>query len=704
MTGEVTGAPVMRDTVAPRRVASYAAVVLVAAVAWGLIRAQQAWSGPADLHVALEAFSVVLAAACASISLIRYYTRPHDPYLLLGAGMVGAALLEGWHLVVSTSLLPDRLAPSVVALSPWSFMVARTFLAALLLSAVLAWEPRGRAAVARVPPVAVYAATAVFTVAAFIAMAGLRLPPAYRPELLVTRPFELVPGALFLAALVIALRRGRWRKAVFHHWLVLGLTAMTVGQLLFMAQSQHLYGPLFFAGHVVKVGGFVAILVGLLSSVTLVFRRSETAAATIARSNAELRERNAALDAFSATLQQLHRITMTHYPSYDALFADYLSTGCARLGVEIGLISEVRDHRYIVRAARGPFGWKPGDEFPLDDMFCAAVVERQEAVTLDAISRDPRWADHPTHTSTGIEAYLGAPIYRNREVYGTLCFSSTDTRSRSFTTYDEDLVTAMAQTVGRLLEREDAERRQAEIDRLKDEFVSVVSHELRTPLTSIRGSLGLLAGGVLGPMPEKGRRMIQIAAESTDRLVELINDILDVEKMQAGKVTLDLRAESAAELVRDAIDALQPLATQAAITLSGSGDDALITVDRHRIQQALTNLIGNAIKFSPPGEEITVSCRVFGDDAVFAVTDRGRGIPADRLHAVFDRFAQVDSSDARDKGGTGLGLAITKEIVEMHGGRIWVESTLGMGSTFTFTIPSGGPAAAVDDRARTVST
>jgi PAS domain S-box-containing protein len=233
--------------------------------------------------------------------------------------------------------------------------------------------------------------------------------------------------------------------------------------------------------------------------------------------------------------------------------------------------------------------------------------------------------------------------------------------------------------------RDVTERR--EVDRLKDEFVSVVSHELRTPLTSIRGSLGLLAAGKLGEVPEKGRRMLDIAVQNTDRLVRLINDILDIERIESGRVTMELRPVDAAELAHQAVDVMQAMAEKASVRLYAWADRQPMEADPDRILQVLTNLLSNAVKFSPPGGEVSVTVSREGGELRFAVRDQGRGIPADRLESIFERFQQVDSSDAREKGGTGLGLAICRSIVQQHGGRIWAESVPGEGSTFTFTLP-----------------
>lgn len=226
------------------------------------------------------------------------------------------------------------------------------------------------------------------------------------------------------------------------------------------------------------------------------------------------------------------------------------------------------------------------------------------------------------------------------------------------------------------------------IEKIKNEFISVVSHELRTPLTSIRGSLGLLTTGVFNSQPQRMQRMIEIAASETERLVRLVNDILDLERLESGKVTLVKKCTDAANLMVQSVDVMRSLAQQENILLSVSPVSVQVLASPDHIIQTLTNLLSNAIKFSPPHTTVTLSAQSQNDYVLFQIKDQGKGIPADKLEVIFDRFHQIDASDSRQKGGTGLGLAICRSIITQHGGKIWVESIFGEGSTFFFTLPS----------------
>ena len=236
------------------------------------------------------------------------------------------------------------------------------------------------------------------------------------------------------------------------------------------------------------------------------------------------------------------------------------------------------------------------------------------------------------------------------------------------------------------------------IERMKDEFIAVVSHELRTPLTSIHSSLKILATGKLGNLSTKGQRMLQIADEQTERLVRLVNNVLDLQRIQSGKVKMNKKACKATDLMIEAVQTMQAMAQEQQVKLVVEPMRLLVWADYDYIVQTLTNLISNAIKFSPPDTTVWLSASKESKQRsrkkyqknpkiTFAVKDHGQGIPSDRLETIFERFQQVDSSDSRKKGGTGLGLAICRQIVEGHQGQIWAESCLGEGSTFYFTLP-----------------
>lgn len=270
---------------------------------------------------------------------------------------------------------------------------------------------------------------------------------------------------------------------------------------------------------------------------------------------------------------------------------------------------------------------------------------------------------------------------------------------------------------------------QRAIAKMKSEFISIVSHELRTPLTAIRGSLGLVAHGIYDKKPEKKQRMIEIAASQSDRLVRLVNDILDLQRLESGKMKLVMQACDAANLIQQSADTMRSYAEQNQIQLVVHLLPVQVWASPDSIIQTLTNLLSNAIKFSAPGGKVWLSAQLVNPEeqgtqateeytndtipnpqtlpsipyTLFSVKDQGRGIPSDKLEIIFERFQQVDASDSREKGGTGLGLAICRKIIEQHEGKIWAESVVNEGSTFYFTLPIPANKEFIEDNAKTHS-
>lgn len=226
-----------------------------------------------------------------------------------------------------------------------------------------------------------------------------------------------------------------------------------------------------------------------------------------------------------------------------------------------------------------------------------------------------------------------------------------------------------------------------EVERLKKEFVSTVSHELRTPLTSIRGSLTLLSVGAMGALPEQAKKVVSIAERNTIRLIGLINDILDIEKLEAGKLDMVFENTNMKDIMERSEQSVNTFAANNGVKLEMMPTDAQVYADGDRIVQVLVNLLSNAIKFSPQGQTVTVAVENAAGFVHVRVIDRGRGIPEQFKKLLFQRFQQVEASDAKKKGGTGLGLAICKGIIEQHGGQIGVDSEEGKGSTFWFRLP-----------------
>jgi CheY-like chemotaxis protein len=223
---------------------------------------------------------------------------------------------------------------------------------------------------------------------------------------------------------------------------------------------------------------------------------------------------------------------------------------------------------------------------------------------------------------------------------------------------------------------------------MKTEFISTVSHELRTPLTAISGALGIVINGLAGSLPEQAERMIQIAHSNSHRLIYLVNDLLDMEKLVAGKMNFDIQPHRLRELVQRSIEENAAYAGQYGVKYHLLGRaDAKVMVDAQRLLQVLANYLSNAAKFSPVQDTVTIQIEVQFGRARVSVSDNGPGISEEFRPRLFKKFSQADSSDTRQKGGTGLGLAICKEIIERMGGSLGIEPNTEKGACFYFELP-----------------
>ncbi|HZD39695.1 MAG TPA: HAMP domain-containing sensor histidine kinase, partial [Terriglobales bacterium] len=242
-----------------------------------------------------------------------------------------------------------------------------------------------------------------------------------------------------------------------------------------------------------------------------------------------------------------------------------------------------------------------------------------------------------------------------------------------------------------------ANERLQELDRLKSDFVSNVSHELRTPLTAIKGAVDLVLREVAGPLTEKQIHYLTRVRSNTQHLAGLINDLLDLSKIESGRVELKSSRISLSGLLYEVVETLRPVAAEKEIALEAITPEpsVLVWADRDKINQVLVNLIGNAIKFTPAQGRVTVSTSRNGEERVqVSVSDTGPGVPPEEKEKIFDKFYQVPESGGAKPKGTGLGLAISKALVELNGGQIWVESEMARGSTFSFTLPASSPPSA----------
>ena len=529
---------------------------------------------------------------------------------------------------------------------------------------------------------------------------------------------------------------------------------------------------------------------------------------------------------YADALERLHAITTDSDSGYDKRFQEVLELGRQLFNMPLAIISHVIGEKYIVEHVASPDGAPPpGSEFKLGETYCHHTLAANDATGFEHAA-DSEIFNHPCYKAFGLEAYIGAPIYVNDELYGTLNFSSPEPHNATFTNGDYNLIQLLAQWIGSEISRVQAEAelynttalRQAimdsanfsiistdvngiikifntcaehmlgysadelvniqspailhdpdevvsraaelteklgrpiepgfdvfvcqaragvpdekewtyirkdgtrlpvmlsvtavhaangdiigflgigsdlterkKIDRMKNEFISTVSHELRTPLTSIRGALGLVLGKGGADLPPKLLRMLETANRNSERLTFLINDILDLEKINGGKLEFQLGSVNLYDLAKRATEENEGYAHSHNVSLKLNFDAdhmTMVRVDEQRLLQVFANLISNAVKYSPENDVVQIYVKRHNGRIRVSIFDNGLGIPDEFRSRIFGRFAQADSSDTREKGGTGLGLTITKAIVEQLSGSIGFNSVPGEGAEFYFDLPA----------------
>ena len=392
----------------------------------------------------------------------------------------------------------------------------------------------------------------------------------------------------------------------------------------------------------------------------------------------------------SARLAELRDYAILDTPPEQA-FDDLTALASSIAGTPMALISLIDDGRQWFKSRIGI----DAPETPREISFCAHAILDSRTFVVEDATRDARFAGNPDVIGgPEIRFYAGAPLETQAgHRIGTLCV--VDRQPRTLSAEDEEALRIIARQVIVQLELRKAGlelRRQSErlaaVSRMKDEFVSVVSHELRTPLTAIKGSLQLLVDGDIDDASDR-ERLQAAALSNSERLIRLVNDILDISKIEAGGLQLRKHPADPRELAAIAVRSIAQFAVTARVALTIQAQEGLppIDVDADRIVQALVNLMSNAVKFSPSNAAVVIDVAREAAELRFSVSDAGPGIPAESIGRLFQKFTQLDTSDARRVSGTGLGLAISKGIVEQHGGRITVKSVPGTGSTFSIHLP-----------------
>ncbi|MBE0649070.1 MAG: PAS domain-containing protein [Bacteroidales bacterium] len=388
------------------------------------------------------------------------------------------------------------------------------------------------------------------------------------------------------------------------------------------------------------------------------------------------------------------------------LTEDLLCTGIEMFQLSHGILSSIHGDEYTIKGVVSPItDLRTGMKFKLESTYCDAVVKEKKTIFYSMVGTIDKLKDHPVYKEMKLESYIGTPVFVNDKLYGTLNFSSEEAKKETQFTIEAEFLEIMAQMIGRAIESDiartekdsmlitlqAAKEKAEESEKVKEMFLANTSHELRTPMNIIIGMLEVLKRTELN---KRQLEFVNIIENTSENLLYLLNDLLDISKIESGKLEFETTGFRLRDIISSVVETGTYLAEKKNITFNyacaDDSRDLIVRGDPVRLSQVLYNLTSNAIKFTEKGSVMLIASPEkeldSGITIRFDVKDTGIGIPNDKLESIFQGFEQVDTSTTRKYGGTGLGLSISKQLVELMGGELRVESQMNMGSIFSFTL------------------
>ncbi len=608
------------------------------------------WQGSGQLHSLMEMLATILALFIGSLSLVRFYSRGGTDYLVLGAGFIGVALLDGYHALVTSIWFRDFFPSDLSSLIPWSWFASRLFLSVifLLLYFTLKWEGEDKS-LHKISPRLIFGFIFITAICSFLFFAFIPLPSGYYKLSIFYRPEEIIPAIIYAIVLYGFLKKGYWKNDFFSHWLIVAIIINLIAQLAVMPYSSNLFDIQFDIAHVLKKISYLCILSGLLISVFRAFKDLD--AQEIIRKKAQL----------SLESSEIRNRTMMN-----SLVDGLISIN------EIGIIENINN------AACRLFGYSKLELL---------------GKNINILMPSPYHEEHDGYLLNYKTTQEKKIIGFGRKVTGLRKDGTTFPMDLAVS---EMLISGIKKYSGII--RNDTERLQNENELIKakneaqaaaeakSNFLASMSHEIRTPMNGVLGMVELLQDT---PLNTQQKDIIKTISDSGLSLLEIINDILEYSKFEAGKIDLELITFNLERTVYDVTRLLLVKAEEKGIELIfyfHTDCPEYVIGDAGRIRQIMLNLVGNAIKFTETGQ-VVVEVKPLNHshhqhNICIEVIDTGIGIDVAVKDKLFQSFTQADNSTSRKYGGTGLGLTISRRLIELMNGILDVKSQEKKGSTF----------------------
>ncbi|MFB3916749.1 MAG: response regulator [Terriglobales bacterium] len=659
-----------------RRRTIYAATSAVLLAAWILVQ-NWTWLFSPQVRTLLELTAALLALTVGILAIVRFYSKKDNTFLFLGTGFTATGLLDGYHALVTDPAFIKYFPSVPSSLIPWSGFSSRLFLSALLCLSWIFWRREARGGEgARASEGMVCAIVSLTAMACLLLFAFIELPVGHLLSIpLFHRPQEFLPSCLFVLAFIGYFRKGQWKSDPFEHWLMLAII-LCISQSLFVATSDKLCDLAHITAHVLKNLAYMCAFAGVIAALyRLSLAQKNAVAERTKKLQEEVSERKRAQEESVALLHR-EQLSLQRIQEERAFSEAVIEA----LPATVFLMDQAGRWLRWNRRLETMLGYS-ADELarmtPLD-----TVADEDKSLANKHI--DLVFKDGGSETELLLLAKNGSkiPCY----ISGTRLFVHNKPCLLGAAI---DITARKRAEAATLRAKEAAEA----ASRAKSEFLANMSHEIRTPMNGIMGMAELALDTDLTP---EQREFISVVKSSANSLLNIINDILDFSKIEAGKLDLVSAEFDLHMMLAETMKSMGARADEKKLELAFEvfpEVPAVVVGDCYRLRQVIVNLVGNAIKFTETGNVLLeVHNERTDEDRVqlrFCVSDTGIGIPADKAQLIFSAFEQADTSTTRLYGGTGLGLAIASRLVHMMGGRIWMESQVGVGSTFYFTAGFG---------------